>query len=87
VTSIWQNPKQPANGREQTPIVFRANGQKTQRLATSRENPQRDEERAWGIPASQPFAFSRAIFFRGHRVPLLFAIDTSVLKDPVRQVT
>lgn len=35
-------------------MVFRANGQKTRQLATSRENPQTDEKRAWGIPASQP---------------------------------
>ena len=35
-------------------MVLRANGQKAQRLATSRENPQTDEERDWGIPASQP---------------------------------
>ena len=52
-------PKQMADGREQTQTVFRANGQKTGRLAKGRKNPQTDEERAWGIPASQPFASAR----------------------------
>lgn len=42
-------------------MVFRANGQKSRRLATSRENPQTDERRAWGIPASQPFCVSSRI--------------------------
>ena len=33
--------------------MFRANGQKTGRLAKRRKNPQTDEERVWGVPASQ----------------------------------
>src|SRR5688572_29870482 len=40
-------------------MVFRANRQKTRQLAISRENPQKDEKRVWGIPASQPFVSCR----------------------------
>ena len=65
VTSRRQNLKQPANGRKKTRMVFRANAQKAKRLATIRENPQKDEEHVWGIPASQPSSWTSAYLENG----------------------
>ena len=61
-SDIRQIPKQPAAGREQTPMVFRANGQKARRSATSCEYPQLDEDprlRNPCLPATQESAVSR----------------------------
>ena len=41
------------SGRAGKRIFHRTLGQKARRSATGRENPQTDEEPAWGIPASQ----------------------------------
>ena len=81
VTSSWQNLKQPANGREQTQMVFRANGQKTQRLATGRENPQTDEKRACRIPASQPCQFANTV---QHVADLLSTVIAVGARDDAR---
>jgi hypothetical protein len=42
-------------------MVFPANGQQARRLANSRENPQTDETRALGFPASQPICVLSSI--------------------------
>ena len=69
VTSSRQITKQLADGREQTPMVFRSNRQNARRLATGRENPHSDENRARAIPASQPIAARTLTAMRHSQLP------------------